>query len=82
MYVNSQQYLSHDLYGDSQWQILNSPLAGSDLECKEIICSYIVLNKNDSKKYNNILLSTRSDVAVWYKTLMFVKSNLMLIGVI
>ena len=44
MYTNSLKYLSQDLYGDSQWQKFKSPLAVSHLQCKEIICSYIVIN--------------------------------------
>ena len=56
VYANSLEYLSQDLYGDSQWQKLNSPLAGSHLKSKEIIisCSYIVINVHDKENHRNI----------------------------
>ena len=50
MYTNSLLYLSQDLYGDSQWQKLNSSLAGSHLKNKEIICCSVVKKMHMIKK--------------------------------
>ena len=44
------QYISPDMPGDSQWQNINSPLAGSHLQGQEIISLHI--HKHTHKFYN------------------------------
>ena len=63
--TNSPQRLSHDLHGDSQWQKLNLPLAGSHPKSKEIIlCSHIFINVHDKENHNMFL-----NISNWYSTL-------------